>query len=222
MFNKLFGEGGVKKISNAVKRRLPRYYRRLRALDEAGVESVSSRSLGELLGLTASQIRQDFSHFGGFGHQGYGYYVPKLREALEEILGLKRTWKMVVVGAGNIGRALAGYRFLDNEVFEVAALFDIDQSVIGSIIHGRPVLPMEELVPFINGNGIDIAILTVPQEAAPGVAREIAKSSVRAILNFAPVKLDVGNGPIVESIHIIDSLMSLTYQLTAGNITKSR
>lgn len=213
----------VKRVSDAVKRRLPRYYRRIRSLDEAGIESISSKELGALLGLTASQVRQDFNLFGGFGHQGYGYPVKKLRDALEEILGLKRGWKMVVVGAGNIGRALAGYGYLGGNIFRVEALFDIDPAVIGTQVHGLTVKPMDEMVSFIDENRIDIAILTVPQEVANKVAQLISTSTVGAILNFAPVKLDEReNGPIIESIHIIDTLMALTYQLSDKNITKPR
>lgn len=203
-----------KKVSDAVIRRLPLYYRQLSQLEALGRESISSKELGMLLGLTASQIRQDFNHFGGFGHQGYGYNVIELRKAIASILGLDRTWKIVIVGAGNMGSALAGYPFFRSGCYQIQALFDTDPKLVGTNVHGLPVLPMKDIRDFINRQGVDIAALTVPAAAVETVLGQLEGSCLKALWNFAPVKIKAP-GLTVESIHLEDSLLALSFMLSA-------
>jgi redox-sensing transcriptional repressor len=203
-----------KKVSDAVIRRLPLYYRQLNQLEATGKESISSKELGNLLGLTASQIRQDFNHFGGFGHQGYGYNIAELRSAMAAILGLDRIWNIIIIGAGNMGSALAGYPFFRSGSYKVLALFDSDPALVGTFIHGLPVYDIKEVAAYIDENDVAIAALTVPAPAVDSVVSQLENSRLQAIWNFAPVKIKTSKS-MVESIYLGDSLLALTFMLAA-------
>ncbi|MDD4797559.1 MAG: redox-sensing transcriptional repressor Rex [Eubacteriales bacterium] len=205
-----------KRVSEAVIRRLPRYYRYLKMLQGMGVERISSKSLGEIMETTASQIRQDFNCFGGFGQQGYGYHVGELKNRIAEIIGLNKGYQIIVVGAGNIGQALAGYRAFLQEGYEITALFDNDPHVVGGSVGDIPVLPMDDLERFIQRNRVDIAILTVPEQHAKAAAQLLCDAGIRAIWNFAPVDITLEN-LVCENVQLTDGLMALTYKLNAAN-----
>lgn len=200
------------KISEAVIRRLPRYYRQLKLLEMQGVEKISSQSLSQALNVTASQIRQDLNCFGGFGQQGYGYNVRELRGKIAQILGIDRKYQLVIVGAGNIGAALASYGSFISEGYEILALFDVDPALVGTSVAGLPVLHIDALREFLSGHGVQMAIIATPQAAALPVARQLTELGVQAIWNFAPVEL-VLDDVVVENAQLTDGLMALTYRL---------
>lgn len=204
----------TKQVSDAVIRRLPRYYRQLTALERANVVRTSSSALGERMGLTASQIRQDFNHFGGFGQQGFGYKVSELRQKIATILGLRSEmgYKMVIVGAGNVGRALAQYGSFAREGYRVMAFFEANPDLIGTQIEGYDVLPVSELEHYVLAHGVNIVILTVPAEAVDNLRPMLQRSGIQGVWNFAPVDLSLKD-IVVESIHLTDSLMALTYRM---------
>ena len=200
------------KVSNNVIRRLPRYLRKLDELSESGVDKISSRQLAELLGLTSSQVRQDFNCFGEFGQQGYGYHVPALREQVASILGMDRHYSAILVGVGNIGHALIDNFCFSDWGFHLAAAFDIKPELIGTSFQGVPILSMEELGSYIRSNPVDVAVLAVPKEAAIPVTELLTASGIEAIWNFTNVELTEPNSStIVENIHFSDSLLSLSY-----------
>ncbi len=202
----------VGKVSNNVIRRLPRYLRKLDELSESGVSGISSRELGEQLGLTPSQIRQDFSCFGEFGQQGYGYNVPALRAQIAAILGMDRGFTAILIGVGNIGRALMDNFCFTDWGFQLAAAFDIKPRLIGTVFKGVPILGMDQLEDFLQANRIDVAVLTVPKDAAVGVAERLTGQGIDAIWNFTNVELTAPNsGTIVENVHFSDWLLSLSY-----------
>lgn len=202
-----------KEISQAVISRLPRYFRYLGELKDEGIERISSQDLSELMKVTASQIRQDFNNFGGFGQQGYGYNVEYLYDEIGKILGLDRQHNFVIIGAGNLGRALGNYMNFERRGFILKGMFDQDPRLIGREVRGVTVKPMEELESFIRENDIDIAVLTIPKTSAPGVAERLVKTQIRAIWNFAHVDLNVPEGIQVENVHLSDSLMKLSYNI---------
>ena len=206
-------EEDQKNVSRAIIKRMPRYYRYLGELIDEGVEHISSSNLARLMGVTASQIRQDLNNFGGFGQQGYGYNVKYLYEEIGKILHIDRVHKIVVVGAGNLGHALAGYQNFANRGFDIVAFFDCDPEKIGSEIAGKPVYPMEELPEYINRNEIEIAALTLPKEGARQVADAIKETYVKGILNFAHTDLKVPKRITVENVHITDNIMRLCYNM---------
>lgn len=198
-------------ISEAVVKRLPRYYRYLEHLEQEGVKKVSSGTLAQLLGVTASQVRQDFCNFGGFGQHGYGYEVSNLRQKLGEILGLDKEYKMIIIGAGNIGRALAGYRGFAGEGFKIKALFDIE--VKDSQIAGIPVYKTEKLADYIKNEGCDIAVIATQKGVADAIANQVVALGVKSIWNFAPIDLDVPDDVSVENIAMSESLYVLSYRM---------
>ena len=200
------------KVSNNVIRRLPRYLRKLDELSEAGVSRISSFDLGEQLGLTPSQIRQDFSCFGEFGQQGYGYNVAALRSSIASILGMDRGFTAVLVGVGNIGRALMENFCFSEWGFRLVSAFEIDPALIGTSLAGVPIRSMEELESFLTAAPVDVAVLAVPKEAAIRVTELLTACGVRAIWNFTNVELtQPGSDILVENIHFSDSLLSLSY-----------
>lgn len=203
-----------KEISQAVIRRLPRYYRYLGELMEAGVERISSNDLSARMNVTASQIRQDLNNFGGFGHQGYGYNVEHLYDEIGKILGIHQRHDIIVVGAGNLGQALANYVKFEKLGFVIIALFDVNPSLKGTIVRGIPILMMDELEDFCAGHNVDIAALTLPKRSADEVANRLVSLGIRAFWNFAHVDLEpMGSDVVIESVHLSDSLMELSYNM---------
>lgn len=213
----------AKEISQAVIGRLPRYFRYLGELKDQGVERISSQELSELMQVTASQIRQDFNNFGGFGQQGYGYNVKYLYDEIGKILGLDQTHNFVIIGAGNLGRALGNYLNFERRGFLFRGIFDQNPALVGMDVRGVEVRPMEELETFIRENQIDIAVLTIPKTGAVGVADRLVQNGIKAIWNFAHVDLRVPEGIQVENVHLSDSLMKLSYNLSRyGKEQKSK
>ena len=200
-------------ISQAVIRRLPRYYRYLGDLLENDVERISSNDLSKRMNVTASQIRQDLNNFGGFGQQGYGYNVKYLHTEISKILGLDNTHNFVIIGAGNLGQALANYVSFEKRGFVVKGLFDINPSLEGMTIRGIPIRKMDELKCFIKENNIEIAVLTIPKEKAIEVADMLVDTEIKGIWNFAHTDLKLPKHIIVENVHLSDSLMSLSYRI---------
>jgi redox-sensing transcriptional repressor len=200
-----------KNISQAVVSRLPRYYRYLGDLKDSGIERISSQDLSKLMNVTASQIRQDFNNFGGFGQQGYGYNVEYLYNEIAKILGLNEKHNLIIVGAGNLGRALANYMNFERRGFIIRGIFDQDESLYGTEIRDIPVQPMENIEGFVKDNNIDIAVLTIPKVGAVKTADVLVRCKIKAIWNFAHVDLNVPDGVVVENVHLSDSLMKLSY-----------
>ena len=201
------------RVSDAVVRRLPMYYRHLKELEKAGVVRISSQELGERMNLTASQIRQDINCFGGFGQQGYGYHVSNLKERIAEILGLRHDYHVIIVGAGNIGRAVANYAGFDKEGFHIQAMFDVSPALVGVDVHGVLVQPIEKLQAWLDAHKVDIAVLSVPKAFAQDTADVLVAGGVRAIWNFAPVDLALPEGVAVNNVHLSDSLHILSYRM---------
>ena len=202
------------KVSIHVIRRLSRYLRRLDELSYEGESRISSGELGRQLGLTASQIRQDFSSFGEFGQQGYGYNINMLRDELRTILGLKRNFSVIIIGAGNLGHALIQNFDFEGLGLRVDSAFDVDEKLIGTELCGVMIYDASEMSAYIKKNKVDIAVLTVPQTAANEVVKILADSGIRGIWNFTNVELaDPGKEVIIEDIHFSDSLMTLSYYL---------
>ena len=202
-----------KGISKAVIRRLPRYYRYLGELLEEGVERISSNELSEKMRVTASQIRQDLNNFGGFGQQGYGYNVPYLYTEIGKILGLDKTHHMIIIGAGNLGQALANYVQFEKRGFKVVGIFDVNPVLKGISIRGNEIRMMDELPEFLKTHDVQIATLTLPKNNAAETADLLVKYGIKAIWNFAHLDLDVPEDVIVENVHLSESLMRLYYNL---------
>ncbi len=206
------------KISNNVIRRLPKYLRKLDELTDSGVERISSGELGRQMGLTPSQIRQDFSCFGEFGQQGYGYNVVGLREEIGKIMGMDREFTCVLVGVGNIGKSLIGHFSFNNYGFHLIGAFDIKSDLIGSSIRGIPVYDMQDLRKVLEEIHPDAAVLCIPGFYANEVAPVLVDCGIRAIWNFTNVELDISDSDtVIENIYFSDSLMALTYYLSEHN-----
>ena len=204
-------------ISQAVIRRLPRYYRYLGELLENGVERISSNDLSKRMKVTASQIRQDLNNFGGFGQQGYGYNVKYLYTEIGKILGLEEDHKIVIIGAGNLGQALANYAAFEKRGFILTGIFDVNPRLEGVAIRGVPIRMMDELKSFVQKNDVEIAVLTIPKEKAIEVANMLVENGVRAIWNFAHTDLNLPDNIIVENVHLSESLMQLSYNISRYN-----
>ena len=205
-------------VSTAVIKRLPRYHRYLGDLLEAGRYRISSAELSKIMNVTASQIRQDLNCFGGFGQQGYGYNIKYLYTKISELLGVSEGYDAVIVGAGNLGRALASTRMFGRRGINRIALFDIDEKIIGTEIYGIAVHHIDELYEFCKRRGVAIGVLTVPKSAAYDVARTLAAAGVKGIWNFANMELKLDNdSTVVENIHLGDSLMTLCYKVKENN-----
>jgi redox-sensing transcriptional repressor len=197
-------------ISMAVIRRLPKYHRYLGDLMRNDVDRISSKELGERIGFTASQIRQDLNCFGDFGQQGYGYNVKELYTQISNILGLSRGYKIIIVGAGNIGQALANYSNFEKFGFDIDAIFDTNPKLIGIKIRNIEIRDIDTLEGYLKNNDVAIAILSVPGKVAQNIADLLAKNNIKGIMNFAPVDLNSPEDVIVENVHLIDSLLTLT------------
>ena len=201
-------------ISQAVIRRLPRYYRYLGELLENGVERISSNDLSKKMKVTASQIRQDLNNFGGFGQQGYGYNVKYLYTEIGKILGLEEDHNMIIIGAGNLGQALANYAAFENRGFILKGIFDVNPRLNGVSIRGVPIRMMDELKEFVQNNEVKIAALTIPKEKAIEVANLLVDNGVCAIWHFAHTDLNLPDNIIVENVHLSESLMQLSYNIS--------
>lgn len=209
-----------KEISLAVIKRLPKYYRNLGELLEKRVERISSKELSERMQVTASQIRQDLNNFGGFGQQGYGYNVEYLYTEIGKILGLTRNYHLIVIGAGNLGQAIANYTDFEKMGFVLECMFDQKESLIGQEIRGIPIVDVKTLENYIKTHPVDIAAITIPKENAPKIAAQLVQLGVRAIWNFAPTDLHLPEGVKVENVHLSDSLMRLSYSLKKDNCSE--
>ena len=205
------------KVSSAVIRRLPRYYRHLNDLYLAGVERISSNALGKSMGLTASQIRQDFSCFGEFGQQGYGYNVEELRAEIGHILGVDNDHHLIMIGVGNLGHALLqNFRFSQTG-FSVDAAFDVSPTVVGTTVNGVPIYAMADLDSYIREHSVDVVVLTVPQSVAQETADRIIRLGVRGFWNFTNVELSTEvPGVFFEDVHFVDTLLTLSYRISRG------
>ena len=202
-----------KEISQAVIRRMPRYYRYLGELLDDGVERISSNELSVRMKVTASQIRQDLNNFGGFGQQGYGYHVQYLYEEIGKILGLDRQHNIIVVGAGNMGQALANYVKFEKRGFVITGLFDVNPALAGLSVRGIEIHMMDELPEFLKTQRVDIAVLTLPKEKAEHAAEKLVELGIHAIWNFAHLDLELPDDVVVENVHLSDSLMQLSYNI---------
>lgn len=203
-----------KKISQAVIRRMPRYYRYLGELLDEGVERISSSDLSRRMNVTASQIRQDLNNFGGFGQQGYGYNVQSLYEEIGRILGLDTEHKIIIIGAGNLGQALANYVKFEKLGFVITALFDVNPALKGQSVRGIPIYMLDELDEYCRTHQVDIAALTMPKSKADSIAKKVVELGIHAIWNFAHVDLRIDDkNVVVESVHLSDSLMQLSYNI---------
>lgn len=205
-----------KKISIAVIKRLPRYYRYLSDLLDNGITRISSKELSQRMNLTASQIRQDFNCFGGFGQQGYGYSVPKLFREIAEILGVDEAYNVIIIGAGNMGQAVAKYGKFKKRGYSINAIFDVNPDIVGTYINELPVRHIDEVQTYIRENKTDIAVLTVPKKSSKEIVEKVAAAGVKGIWNFSSVDLHEEAeryGLIVENVHLSDNLMVLGYRL---------
>ena len=201
-------------ISMSVVRRLPRYYRFLYDLKENGVTRISSRELSQRMGLTASQIRQDLNCFGGFGQQGYGYMVEQLYAEIGKILGMDRLSETVLLGAGNLGRAIANHMDFEKRGIHLAAIFDDAPQVAGTLVRGLQVEPLEKLEEICAAAHPEVAILCIPKEAAPAIVERLLALGVRGFWNYS--HYDIAHEhpeAVVENVHLGDSRMTLSYQL---------
>ena len=200
-------------ISDAVIRRLPRYYRYLGELLQNGVTRISSGELSEKMGLTASQVRQDFNHFGGFGQQGYGYNTTYLYDEIGKILGLDHQHNMVLVGAGNLGQALVKYLKFKKSGFNFVCAFDINPQLFNQTVGGVPIRPISQLRSYVDENDVDIVVLTIPKSEAREIAHSLTDTKIKAIWNFAHIDLELPPHIQVENVHLQDSLMRLSYNI---------
>ncbi len=206
-----------REISQAVIGRLPRYYRYLGELLSNGVERISSSDLSKRMHVTASQIRQDLNNFGGFGQQGYGYNVKYLHTEIGKILGLNVNRNFVIIGAGNLGQALANYAGFERSGFILKGIFDVNPRLEGVSIRGIPIRMMDDLKAFIMENNIEIAVLTIPKTKAAEVAQMLADTNIKGIWNFAPTDLHLPKEVVVENVHLAESLMRLSYKVERYN-----
>lgn len=206
-----------KNISSVVIRRLPKYYRHLEELMKNDIDVISSKELGEKTGFSASQIRQDLNHFGDFGQQGYGYNIQELYKQIKSILGLDKEYKAVVIGAGNLGQAIANYTRFDKLGFEIKCIFDVNPKLIDMKIRDISIKDIDELHVFLETHEVDIGIICVPKKNAQDVAKRLIKGNVRAIWNFAPIDILAPSNITVENVHLNESLARLIYLLNESD-----
>lgn len=200
-----------KNISMAVIRRLPKYHRYLGDLLEKDIHRISSKELSDIIGFTASQIRQDLNNFGGFGQQGYGYNIEALHNEIGKILGLDKKYNAILIGAGNLGQAIANYAGFRKAGFEIKALFDANPRMIGLKIRDFEVLDSQDIESFVKENKIDIAILCIPRNGAQELVNKLVSVGIKGVWNFAPIDLDVPKDVIVENVNLTESLFTLSY-----------
>ena len=213
---------GNKNISMAVIRRLPKYYRYLGELLDNDVQRISSKELSEIIGFTASQIRQDLNNFGGFGQQGYGYNVEALHKEIGKILGLDRPYNAVLIGVGNLGQAITNYSGFRNSGFEIKALFDANPRMIGLKIRELEILDSDVIEDYIKEHEIDIAIVCIPKNGAQELINRIVGAGIKGIWNLAPIDPEVPKGIIVENVNLTESLFTLSYLMKENNELKKQ
>lgn len=203
-----------KSVSIAVIRRLPRYYRFLAELLKGGISRISSRELAERMGLTASQIRQDLNCFGGFGQQGYGYNVEELHETIGKILGLDKRTPSILIGAGNLGRAVANHMDFDNRGFQITGIFDHNPEIVGTVIKGITVMHTDNMEAFCKATKPLVAILCIPKTATKEISDRLISAGIKGFWNFSHYDLlDRHRDIVVENVHMSDSLMTLSYKI---------
>ncbi len=200
-------------VSSSVINRLPRYFRYLRILIREGKSRISSGELSAMMNVTASQIRQDLNCFGGFGQQGYGYNVNYLYAKICELLGVGAGLSAIIVGAGNLGRAIVRSSMFEKRGVDIVGMFDVNPLLIGQAVDGVSVYSMQTLEEFCQKNKVDIAVLTLPKENAAEVASELLRHGVSGFWNFTGGELELGEGAVVENVHLGDSLMALCYRI---------
>lgn len=205
-----------KAIPRPAARRLSLYLRELASRLESGDETVSSKALGRTLGLTDAQVRKDLALFGQFGHPGRGYAIAELVESLRRIMGRDRSWRACLVGAGNIGRALASYDRFKREGFEIVAVFDASPGVVGKDVGGKKVRPISELPKVVAAEQITLGVIAVPRDAAQQVADTMVAAGIRGILNFAPRRIEVREGIAIVSVDFTVALEQLAFQIAVG------
>lgn len=206
-----------KPVPYVVVKRLPRYYRYLGELLREGITRISSSELSQRMGVTASQIRQDFNCFGGFGQQGYGYNIETLQREIGDILGLSHGYKTIILGAGNLGHALANHNGFEKRGFMLTGIFDVNPKLIGTVINHVPVMSIDKLEDFCNENQIDIAILALPNEAIDEVVPRLVQLNIKGLWNFSYKDIEVPPHIAVENVHLSYSLMTLSYRITKIN-----
>ena len=202
-----------KQVPDVVIKRLPRYYRYLSELLKMDIKRISSGALSQKMNVTASQIRQDFNFFGGFGQQGYGYNVEYLHSTIGDILGVKNGNTAIIIGAGNLGKALANHDSIQRRGFDILGMFDNNPSVIGEEVNGNTVYDIKDLENFILENRVDVAIIAIPKDHVQEIATRVINAGVRGILNFAYTEIKTDKKVAIENVHITDSLMTLSYKL---------
>lgn len=200
-------------ISEAVIRRLPKYYRYITLIQNKGIVRISSQNLSEITGFTASQIRQDLNHFGGFGQQGYGYNVAKLKEQLSRIIGIDKEYNMIIAGAGRMGQAISNSELFKSPGFCITALFDVDKEKIGNEIDGATIYHTDDLAKYIAEHKVDIVAITTPKEVAQKIADVAVEAGVQGIWNFATIDLKLPDNVVLENVHLDESLHTLIYYL---------
>ncbi len=202
-----------KNVPEVVIKRLPRYYRYLGDFLNDGVMRISSKKLSEKMNVTASQIRQDFNYFGGFGQQGYGYNVEYLHSEIAGILGLKAGYKAIIIGAGHLGMALANHASFEKRGFDICALFDNDKEKVGLSVNNKPVLDVNEIEEYIKKNNITIAIIALPKPKVNAVVTNLVEWGIKGIWNFTSAEIKTQKPVAVENVHMSDSLMTLSYKI---------
>jgi len=202
-----------KKVPEVVIRRLPRYYRYLDELAREGKTRISSNALSKKMGVTASQIRQDFNYFGGFGQQGYGYNIINLLDELKKLLGVTRGYNAIIVGAGHLGHALTNYAGIKRRGFKIIGAFDNDTQKIGKDLCGVKISDIKNIESFIKKNDVDIAILSLPRENTQEVADKLIGMGIKGLWNFSFVELESNDKVVIENVHLTDSLMALSFKM---------
>lgn len=202
-----------KNVPEVVIKRLPRYYRYLGEYLNEGIMRISSGKLSEKMHVTASQIRQDFNYFGGFGQQGYGYNVEYLYNEIAHILGLKEEYKAVIIGAGHLGMALVNHQSFEKRGFDIMAMFDSNEEKIGQIINNKPVYNINDLEDYIKNNNITIAIITLPKHIVTELSKKLGDWGIKGIWNFTSAEIKTDKKIAVENVHMSDSLMTLSYKI---------
>ena len=203
------------KISVAVIKRLPKYYRYLELIGDKGIIRVSSQELSKITGLTASQIRQDLNHFGAFGQQGYGYNVEELKIELEKIMGVDKPYNVVIIGFGNIGSALLNYSGFKKKGFKVVGISDNSPEIIGNKANDVVIKDVSELEEVVTREKVDIAILAIPAIPAQEITDKLVACGIKGIWNFAPIDLKLPRNVVLENVHLDGSLLTLTYYMNS-------